>query len=109
MRVQIAKAGIFRTVMRTRVRYSRGMSWLSDLKYIVGAAGLKLFLDNDVAVLALLVAATFGVAYSIGWLDEKKGIWKLEQCYYNQELNPFFKGMDERIKRIEKAVGANGK
>jgi hypothetical protein len=81
-----------------KMRYARGSSWIGIFITLgVITANLKLFEPFIVSLLpawlpmqAVILASIpsyFGACYLIGWVDEKKGIWKSENTY-GWEVSP---------------------
>jgi len=42
----------------------------------------------------------FVIAYYIGYMDEKKGIWLKEAIYSTKYLNPFMKKLDAKVNKL---------
>ena len=40
------------------------------------------------------------VCYILGYLDEKYGIWKMQNSYLYEELTPYFSRLEEKIDRL---------
>ena len=87
-----------RSLTTLKMRYARGSSWIGIFITLgVITANLKLFEPFIVSLLpswlpmqAVIVASVplyFGACYLIGWLDERKGIWKNENSY-GWEVSP---------------------
>jgi hypothetical protein len=80
------------------MRYARGSSWIGIILTLgIITANLKLFEQFIIgflpawlpmqAVIVGSIPAYFGACYIIGWIDEKKGIWKSENTY-GWEVSP---------------------
>jgi len=98
------------SAVKARHRLARGQAWISYAKdvsilfiglYVLEDA-LKRFgivLDEFLTGLMyfILPIAFFVFAYIIGYLDETKGIWKMEAVYGIRELNPFMEALDKKV------------
>jgi hypothetical protein len=87
-----------RRLTTLKMRYARGSSWVGIILTLgIITANLKLFEPFIVTLLpswlpmqAVIVGSVpvyFGACYLIGWIDEKKGIWKSENTY-GWEVSP---------------------
>ena len=87
-----------RRLTTLKMRYGRGSSWIGIILTLgIITANLKLFETFIVgllpswlpmqAVILTSIPAYFGACYVIGWIDEKKGIWKSENTY-GWEVSP---------------------
>lgn len=83
--------------MKLKIRIERGKSWINFLKDLaLIAVALKIFnIELEMALFLIPLAAV--IIYFIGYLDEKKLIWKLEAEYMTREVNPYFKKLEETI------------
>ncbi|OPY25898.1 MAG: hypothetical protein A4E28_02862 [Methanocella sp. PtaU1.Bin125] len=81
-----------RRLTTLKMRYARGSSWIGIILTLgIITANLKLFEEFIIsflpswlpmqAVIIASVPAYFGACYLIGWIDERKGIWKSENSY----------------------------
>jgi len=93
-------------IMKFRIRYRRGMSWVGDLKYIVGIVVSLKILNIPIVWAFPLTLILIAVLYILGYIDEKKGVWKIEAKYVTQNINPYFEDIKARIENIERAVGS---
>ncbi len=87
-----------RRLTTLKMRYARGSSWIGIILTLgIITANLKLFEDFIIpflpawlpmqAVIVGSVPVYFGACYLIGWIDERKGIWKNENSY-GWEVSP---------------------
>lgn len=76
---------------------------LEGTVYLFALKGL-LGISIPPAFLIVIVVVKKIVEYSLGWLDEKWGYWRVEVDYASRKINPFNAEMMERLKRIESAV-----
>jgi hypothetical protein len=87
-----------RRLTTLKMRYARGSSWIGIILTLgIITANLKLFEPFIVSVIpawlpmqAIILAsvpAYFFACYLIGWIDERKGIWKSENTY-GWEVSP---------------------
>ncbi|HEY3274367.1 MAG TPA: hypothetical protein VGJ92_11420, partial [Methanocella sp.] len=87
-----------RRLTTLKMRYARGSSWVGIILTLgIITANLKLFEPFIVTLLpswlpmqAVIIGSVpvyFGACYLIGWIDEKKGIWKSENTY-GWEVSP---------------------
>jgi len=102
MRV-LNKESILWILVKFKVRYGRGQSWLSYFNQIAvmivaGYALLDLFHIENPASLTLMIIGFLSICtyvsfgYVLGWLDEN-WTWKKELEYGTKDLNPFMQGM----------------
>ena len=103
-----------RRLTTLKMRYARGSSWIGIILTLgIITATLKLFEPFIVSLLPVwihmqwlyLVAVPgyFIACYTIGWLDEKKGIWKHENTY-GWEVSPESMELISSIRAIHKYV-----
>ena len=87
-----------RRLTTLKMRYARGSSWIGIILTLgIITANLKLFEPFIVSMLPpwfhmqwlylIAVPGYFIACYLIGWIDEKKGIWKHENTY-GWEVSP---------------------
>jgi hypothetical protein len=87
-----------RRLTALKMRYARGSSWIGIFLTLgIITANLKLFEPFIISLLpswlpmqAVIVASIpsyFLACYLIGWIDERKGIWKNENTY-GWEVSP---------------------
>ncbi|HUL61686.1 MAG TPA: hypothetical protein VLT35_01385 [Methanocella sp.] len=87
-----------RSLTTLKMRYARGSSWIGIILTLgIITANLKLFEPFIVSLLpqwfhmqwlyVIAVPGYFITCYLIGWLDERKGIWKNENSY-GWEVSP---------------------
>jgi hypothetical protein len=103
-------------IVRIKYRISRGQSWVAYLKdavyvYIAILALEDLLKRFDIVdpllikyLLIIMVPVYFFCCFVIGWLDEIKGIWKLEAIYGSQQLNPYFERLNKMVEEIHGVV-----
>ncbi len=95
------KSKLLHDVMKFKIRYQRGLSWISDIKYIAGlAAFLQIFGIFNLDVILIVSAGFLVVLYLIGWFDETHMIWKRESEYLSRTVNPYFKTLEEKIDKL---------
>lgn len=94
------------------VRYGRGESLLNIvielIKVTVYFGALQyimkdwfgIILGKNFAIAAVLVYTL--LCYIAGYLDEKYGIWKLQNDYSAKELTPFFAEIERKIDLLQK-------
>jgi hypothetical protein len=103
-----------RRLTTLKMRYARGSSWIGIILTLgIITANLKLFEQFIVgflpawlpmqAVIVGSVPAYFLACYVIGWLDERKGIWKNENSY-GWEVSPESMELISSIREIRKYV-----
>lgn len=76
---------------------------LEGTVYLFALKGL-LGVEIPAAYLIIIVLIKKVVEYSIGWLDECVGFWKIENEYASRNINPFNQELLRRIKIIEDCV-----
>ncbi len=87
-----------RRLTALKMRYARGSSWIGIFLTLgIITANLKLFEPFIVSIIpawlpmqAIILASIpsyFIACYLIGWIDERKGIWKSENTY-GWEVSP---------------------
>lgn len=103
-------------LVKLKARISRGQSWTDYFRYIVYVfAGVRLAEDILTRFFGVPAEAFkvyymylpilyFITIYVMGWIDEMKGIWKLESVYNYRELNPYFSSFEEKLKSLESKV-----
>lgn len=106
-----------RIIAMVRMRYIRGGAWLQAfISMGVIAANAKLYEDFfkvyfgigvGVAIIVLSVGYVF-MCYLIGWVDEKKGIWKHENDYA-YEVSPLAYDMSKQIRALHDEFIVNKK
>jgi hypothetical protein len=84
-------------IMKTKIRVDRGLALISYVKYFIYALGLKFAVSNQWSVFLLTALVTGLLAYSLGLVDQKYGIWKIENLYLTREINPYFKKLETTI------------
>ena len=89
-------------LMKMRIRFNRGFAWFGDIRdVIIVSLGAKMLFNLSVSSSLLIgIIAVIGL-YFIGWIDESRGIWKREQRYLAETLNPFWFEMYKDIKEIK--------
>lgn len=103
-----------RRLTTLKMRYARGSSWIGIILTMgIITANLKLFEQFIIgflpswlpmqAVIIGSVPAYFLACYVIGWIDEKKGIWKSENTY-GWEVSPESMELISSIREIRKYV-----
>jgi hypothetical protein len=103
-----------RRLTTLKMRYARGSSWIGIFITLgVITANLKLFEDFIIPILpswlpmqAVIVGSVpvyFGACYLIGWIDERKGIWKSENSY-GWEVTPESMELISSIREIRQYV-----
>jgi hypothetical protein len=103
-----------RRLTTLKMRYARGSSWIGIILTLgIITANLKLFEPFIVtllpswlpmqAVIVGSIPAYFGACYFIGWIDEKKGIWKNENTY-GWEVSPESMELINSIRTIREYV-----
>ena len=80
-----------------------GRDMLEGTVYLFALKGL-LDITIPPMFLVVIVITKKIVEYSLGWLDEKWGFWRVEADYASRKINPFNAELMERIKRIESSV-----
>jgi len=88
-------------IIRYKARFERGMgwfNWIARLAYI--PIGLKIFSFPD-SIIMFATAGAMVVFLVVGYVDYKCGIWLEENRYMTTNLNPYFRELEERLKRIE--------
>jgi len=95
--------GIAWTVVKIRARFGRGQGWLWYVKDLI-LLFLGLYVVEDVFerfgfdsvfssvskyLYIVVPVGYFVIAYYIGYMDEKKGIWLKEAIYSTKYLYPF--------------------
>lgn len=92
--------GLKMGIVKLKLRLSRVDGYIGQVKMmILWMMALKIF-GLEELIVPSCVSILVGI-YLIGWLDERYGIWKEENLYSTVELNPFFKELDRRIRKIE--------
>lgn len=56
------------------------------------------FLPTIISAILTFLLGTFGTV-TIGYLDEKKGIWKYE-LEHQSRINPFFLSLEQKLNKI---------
>jgi hypothetical protein len=103
-----------RRLTTLKMRYARGSSWLGIILSIgIITANLKLFepfilgfLPSWIPMQAVILSSIPGyfiACYLIGWVDEKKGIWKHENTY-GWEVSPESMELISSIRTIREYV-----
>ena len=103
-----------RSLTTLKMRYARGSSWIGIILTLgIITANLKLFEDFIIpflpswlpmqAVIVGSVPVYFGACYLIGWIDERKGIWKHENSY-GWEVSPESMELISSVREIRKYV-----
>jgi|AGTN01.2.fsa_nt_gi hypothetical protein len=103
-----------RRLTTLKMRYARGSSWIGIILTLgIITANLKLFEDFITgflpswlpmqAVIVGSVPTYFLACYFIGWIDERKGIWKSENSY-GWEVTPESMELISSIREIRKYV-----
>lgn len=91
----------------------RGSSYLGIFLTLFSCVGIAKILGLDVSVIILGSVGTvayFGGCYIVGWVDEKRGIWKHENSYgvsvvpENVELVMSMRELVEANRRILKYI-----
>lgn len=89
-------------VVKWKARYGRGQSWayfIKDMLYVYIAFALletKYNIDLGLLLFILPFVYIFGCAV-IGYIDERRGIWKKEAIWNSKDLNPFMAKIDTKI------------
>lgn len=84
--------------VKLKVRFDRGYSWIKYFRdFFIITASLKI-LNLDFSVLIPIIICL----YLFGYLDEKKGIWKLEEKYYPENINPFFIRLEKKLDELRR-------
>ncbi len=97
------KRNFLRKIMKFRIRYQRGLSWVADVKYVLALAiFLKVYNISDIFIIPIS-AACLAAIYILGYIDEKRGIWKMEAEFQTAEINPVLSRMDGRIEKLLKS------
>lgn len=106
--------GIAWTVVKIRARFGRGQGWLWYVKDLI-LLFLGLYVVEDVFerfgfdsvfssvskyLYIVVPVGYFVIAYYIGYMDEKKGIWLKEAIYSTKYLNPFMKKLDAKVNKL---------
>ncbi len=103
-------------IVKIKARIGRGQAWGDYLKNIVYVvAGIRLAEDILTRFFSVpseafkeyyiyLPPLYFIFLYTIGWIDEMKGIWKLESVFNYRELNPYFSSFEEKLDKIDKRL-----
>jgi hypothetical protein len=112
---------LIHALMVFRIRFARGQMWLylgKDIimlvvgMYVINEMLLKAGITLPQQLLLPISAlAGFGylvAGYAVGYLDEKKGTWKLESHYSTEELNPYMKKMMEKLEAIDERAQRQG-
>ena len=97
-----------RKVMLVRLRVNRGMTWVQDFKNVFYAAAFFKIFGLPLEWLPGFIIVAYVFVYLLGYLDEIRGVWKIENEYTSQHLNPFFKRLDAKVSRdypFKKAKG----
>jgi hypothetical protein len=103
-----------RRLTTLKMRYARGSSWIGIILTLgIITANLKLFEPFIVSILPawfhmqwlylIAVPGYFVACYFIGWLDERKGIWKNENSY-GWEVTPESMELISSIRMIREYV-----
>jgi len=107
---------IRRKLAAWRMRQSRGAMWLQFLINIgVITANIKLFqetiiyytgitIDSMIYVYILAVVLYFMASFSIGYIDERYGIWQQENEYCTFTITPQMQDMHNKVTAIGKKV-----
>ena len=97
---------LFGFVARMKTRQARGASWLIFIINLgVITANVKLFFPNASIDMYIGVAIVWLIGTTImGYIDEFKGIWKIEHAYLTETINPVFARIDENTKKILKEM-----
>ena len=100
------KSKIFGFVARMKTRQSRGASWLLFFINLgVITANVKLFFPDTGMITYIFCAIAWFIGTTIiGYIDEFKGIWKIEHAYLTETINPVFARIDENTKKILKEM-----
>jgi len=100
-----------RRLTTLKMRYARGSSWIGIILTLgIITANLKLFEPFIVSLLPswfhmqwlylIAVPGYFVACYLIGWIDERKGIWKNENSY-GWEVSPESMEMIQTIRLMK--------
>ncbi len=104
------------TAVKVKARINRGQSWTDFIRYFAYVLVIvrlltdaaKDYFGMDVSELKwiyiLSPVAYLLTIYLIGYADELKGIWKIENIYNSRDLNPFMDEVDKKISRTELAI-----
>ncbi len=90
-------------IMKFRMRYQRGLSWVADVKYILALAiTLKVYNIPDFFIFPVSAVGLASI-YILGYIDEHRGIWKQEQEFLASEINPVLSRMDKGVEKLLKS------
>ena len=90
-------------IMKFRLRYQRGLSWVADVKYVLALAVLlKVYNISDVLIVPISAVA-LAFLYLVGYIDEIAGIWKQEAEFRSSQIDPVISRMDKRISKLLKS------
>lgn len=106
----LSRRNLAESFAKFRLRLGRGHSlwdfFITLVKNIVyfGALGILIerwfhFSPPTILLVSLAIVYEIG-CYITGLIDEKIGFWKFESRYATEELNPFFKELNEDIKKL---------
>lgn len=89
-------------IARMKTRQTRGASWLLFIINLgVITANIKLFFPNT-SILTYIVSCVLWLIGTtiIGYVDEFKGIWKVEHAYLTETINPVFGRIDQNVQKV---------
>lgn len=96
-----------RLLSRTKVRQSRGGSWIQILFNMgIITANVALFSDQfakigltELQAIAILCPAYIIGTFMLGFMDERYGIWQYEK-EFDMSLNPFMRNIRDKVEKI---------
>lgn len=83
-------------LVKLRMRIDRGYGWIKYLRdFLILFSSFKIL-----GIPYIFFIPIIAMLYFLGWLDETKGIWKLEAQYGAQQITEFKKELFKKKRKL---------